>query len=100
MAFGLEEALIPDRGTEQIPGSDGWQIPIVFFGSGGLDVDQLAQTSHNRPQPPGSNLQHVAVASDHLIEHRVHEDSQEQARDQSRHNHDGKGFLCVRADAC
>jgi|HubBroStandDraft_2_1064218.scaffolds.fasta_scaffold196153_1 hypothetical protein len=78
MPFGLEEVLVPDCDIEQIPASDGWRIPIVCFGSGGLDVDQLAQTSHYRPQAPGSNLQHVAVASDHLIEHRVHEDSQEQ----------------------
>jgi hypothetical protein len=41
------------------------------------------------------HLQHVSLLCDHFVQHRVHEESQEQARNQSRDNDDRERFLRV-----
>jgi hypothetical protein len=67
-----------------------------------LDVSQTRIVTVYIPSggaSPGSNLQNVALLGDHLIQHRVHVDAQEEPRKQPRHDHDRKRFLRVGADA-
>jgi hypothetical protein len=39
------------------------------------------------------DLQHVALARHHLVEHRAHDTAKEEARHESRYNDDGERFL-------
>src|SRR5579862_5506736 len=45
-----------------------------------------------------SDLQHVAIARHHFVQHRVHKKSEEQARHETCNYHDCEGFLRVRTD--
>lgn len=63
----------------------------------GRRTAQLQPEPRRKCQP--SNLQDIVVPSDPLVEHRIDEESKQQARDQSRHNDDGEGPLRIGADA-
>ena len=47
-----------------------------------------------------SDLQDVAIAGDHLVQHRVDEETKEEPRYQPSDDYDRKRLLCVRTDAC
>ena len=65
-----------------------------------LDTKQSLQILHDRATSPGQtlDLQDVTFAGDDFVKNRVHEKTDAQTRNKSRHNHDGKGLLRIGAD--
>jgi hypothetical protein len=45
------------------------------------------------------NLKYIPFTRNHLVQHRIDEESDKETGNQPCHNHDGEGFLSVRADA-
>src|SRR5512143_2827848 len=52
-----------------------------------------------QPMQRASDLQDVAFSGDGLVENRNYEEADEQARDKTRDDDDGKWLLCVGTDA-
>ena len=48
---------------------------------------------------PALNLEHVALAGHHFVQHGVHKETQQKSGDQSGHNHDRERSLRIGADA-
>src|ERR1700719_4523491 len=69
-----------------------WILGFATSGPGNnLISDALANQLH---------LENVALATDHLVEHRVNEESEEQPGNQTSDHHDGKWFLRVAPYPC
>jgi len=63
-----------------------------------LEQNVPGAVSHCCPQP-GSDLKYIAIVGNHLVEHWVYEEAEEEPRDKTRYDYDRKRFLCVRTNA-
>ena len=66
-----------------------WRLLEKFFDTASDDNIGVDLTSY---------LQNIAFAGDHLVKHRVDEEAQQKARNQSGNNDDGERLLRIGAD--
>ena len=71
-------------------------------GAGTVLTEANAVVPEGRISPseiPLLYLEHIALAGDHLVQHRIDEEPDEESGDETGNNDDGKGPLRIRSDA-